>query len=306
MKLDPAIARKLSLDPATAHLSAHGGSGFSKTMKLLTTPPKHSSQSSTSAKHYFVKTGVGKDAATMFAGEYASLNAIHAAVPSLCPQAHAAGELEASPGTFYLVTDFLDLSSHDHTGTPRKGSGSGLSLVQKLARLHTTSAPIPEGCSTPVFGFPVTTCCGDSEQPNSYTESWAEFYAENRLLSILKKSERTNRQDPEMKSLVEKTAKFVVPRLLGDEHLNGGKGVQPVVIHGDLWSGNHGKGSIDGGAVEDVVFDPSSSYAHSEYELGIMKMFGGFGVTFLQEYHKLCPKTEPIEEYEDRISLYEL
>ena len=48
----------------------------------------------------------------------------------------------------------------------------------------------------------------------------------------------------------------------------------PVVIHGDLWSGNKGKGVIGGeGAVEEVVFDPSAVYGHSEYELGIMNMF---------------------------------
>ena len=37
-----------------------------------------------------------------------------------------------------------------------------------------------------------------------------------------------------------------------------------------------------------------------------MRMFGGFGSSFFNEYHKLCPKTEPVAEYEDRISLYEL
>lgn len=48
----------------------------------------------------------------------------------------------------------------------------------------------------------------------------------------------------------------------------------PVVIHGDLWSGNKGKGVIGGeGAVEEVVFDPSAVWGHSEYELGIMNMF---------------------------------
>lgn len=100
-----------------------------------------------------------------------------------------------------------------------------------------------------------------------------------------------------------------MPRLLGDGHLKDGATggpIVPVVVHGDLWSGNHGRGSIGAERVEEVVYDPSSCYAHSEYELGIMKMFGGFGKGFHDEYHKLKPRDEPIEEFKDRVDLYEL
>lgn len=41
------------------------------------------------------------------------------------------------------------------------------------------------------------------------------------------------------------------------------------------------------------------------YELGIMKMFGGFGSRFWTEYHNAMPKTAPEQEYDDRIKLYE-
>ena len=37
-----------------------------------------------------------------------------------------------------------------------------------------------------------------------------------------------------------------------------------------------------------------------------MSRFGGFGGDFLKEYHSICPKTEPVEEYDDRVMLYEL
>jgi fructosamine-3-kinase len=158
-----------------------------------------------------------------------------------------------------------------------------------------------------MFGFPVTTCCGDTPQDNSFKESWPDFYANNRLRFILHRSEISNGKDAELHKLVEATASTVVPRLLGDDHLNNGQGVTPVVVHGDLWSGNASRGSIgSNGDVEDVVYDPSACYAHSEYELGIMKMFGGFSGSFLREYHQLCPKTEPVNEYEDRVALYKL
>lgn len=182
-----------------------------------------------------------------------------------------------------------------------------MSLAAKLAKLHTTPAPVPEGHSEPMFGFPVATCCGDTPQENSYKESWADFYATNRLRFILRRSESKNGHDAELHKLVESTASTVVPRLLSAEHLNHGQGVTPVIVHGDLWSGNASRGSIGSdGDIQDVVYDPSACYAHSEYELGIMKMFGGFGGSFLKEYHQLVPKTEPLDEYDDRVALYEL
>ena len=196
-----------------------------------------------------------------------------------------------------MATDFLDL----RTSGP---DGSGESLARKLAHLHTTPAPIPEGFDQPMFGFPATTCCGSTPQDNSWRASWADFYADNRLRAILRQGIRSNGADQELSAAVERTASAVVPRLLGDGHL---KGVQPVVIHGDLWSGNHGRGRIAGeGGVEEVVYDPSAVYGHSEYELGIMRMFGGFGSSVWREYESLIPKAEPKKEWEDRVSLYEL
>jgi protein-ribulosamine 3-kinase len=216
-------------------------------------------------------------------------------VPSLCPRSRAHGPLDS--GGFFLATDFLDLGSSAH-------GGSGLSLAAKLARLHTTPAPAPPDGGEPQFGFPVATCCGATAQENGWRRSWADFYADNRLRAVLRAGERSNGRDGALAEAVDRTAGKVVPRLLGDGHL---KGVKPVVIHGDLWSGNHGRGIIGGqDGTEEVVFDPSSVYGHSEYELGIMRIFGGFGKAFWTEYGKLVPKSEPVEEYEDRLQLYEL
>lgn len=205
--------------------------------------------------------------------------------------------MQSSPEKFFLVTDFLDL------GYTASSGGSGESLAAKLARMHTTPAPKVDG-ESPAFGFPVPTCCGSTVQDNTWKKSWAEFYADNRLRSILRAGIKSNGPDAELEESVEKVAGVVVPRLLGDDHL---KGVMPVVVHGDLWSGNHSRGRIGGkGGAEEVVYDPSCVYGHSEYELGIMRMFGGFGSSFWKEYQKLVPKSEPEEEWEDRLQLYEL
>ncbi|KAL2116289.1 hypothetical protein VTJ04DRAFT_8456 [Mycothermus thermophilus] len=289
--VDPAILEALGLEPTSSKMVAHGGSGFSSTFKLIA--DKDGEQ-----RTYFVKTGFGPEAEVMFRGEHASLNALYSVDPSLnfVPRSHAHGPTH-SGGKFFLVTDFLELGSSAPGGT-------GLSLAAKLAKVHTTPAPIPPGYSKPMYGFPVTTCCGSTEQDNTWTESWAEFYAERRLRAILREGLRKNGPDKELAAAVEKVADKVVPRLLGDDHL---KGVYPVVVHGDLWSGNHGRGRIGGkGGAEEVVYDPACVYGHSEYELGIMRMFGGFGSGFWKEYERLVPKAEPKEEFEDRVALYEL
>lgn len=298
MKLDPAVRELLSLDLSNTNVSSHGGGGCSSASTSKIT----SKLNDGTEKCFFMKTGRGKDAEIMFEGEHSSLNALHVAVPSLCPQSFGWGQFASNPSTSFLVTDFLNLSSRY---APKS---SAPSLAAKLAKLHTTPAPIPDGYDTPQFGFPVTTCCGDTPQDNTYKSSWADFYANNRLRFILRRAESSNGTDRELHNLVEITASKVVPRLIGDEHLNNGNGVLPVVVHGDLWSGNAGCGTIGtkSGEAEDVIYDPSACYAHSEFELGIMKMFGGFGGNFLKEYHQLCPKAEPLEEYEDRVKLYEL
>jgi len=99
----------------------------------------------------------------------------------------------------------------------------------------------------------------------------------------------------------------IVPRLLGNGHLGGRRGIMPVLVHGDLWHGNKAYGSNPAWeGPEDILFDPSACYCHSEYEISIMRCFGGFSASFYHEYHRLVPKTEPIHEYEDRIALYQL
>ncbi|CEN61426.1 Putative Function: FN3K of H. sapiens phosphorylates fructosamine substrates (Precursor) [Aspergillus calidoustus] len=298
------ILRALSIaDPSQATLSTSAlGSGFTTTGTINATIDG-------TERKYFVKTS-SNGAATeeMFQGEYESLNAIASAVPGFCPRAVAWGPLEeGNEKSYFLATEFLDLGARGKKGE---------SLAQRLGKLHSTPAPKEPETGKRRFGFPVPTFCGDTRQANRWTESWADFYANERLLTILGTSEQRNGPDAGLRDLVERTASVVVPALLGDGHLGfdksgKGEGITPVVVHGDLWSGNADRGRIEGSGTEDeevgdVVYDPSACYAHNEYELGIMKMFGGFGSAFFSEYHRIVPKTEPVEEYEDRVKLYEL
>ena len=56
----------------------------------------------------------------------------------------------------------------------------------------------------------------------------------HRLSFILKQSEKNNGKDAALRRMVERTAGEVVPRLIGDGHLNNGRGATPVVVHGDV------------------------------------------------------------------------
>lgn len=288
--VDSAILEALGLDLANTKIASHGGAGFSISFKL-------SSTKDGKPINYFVKTGTGKESELMFKGEHESLNAIHNAVPNFCPKSYAHGAFAGNANKYFLATDFLDLNS-SATG------GSGVSLAAKLAKLHSTPAPIPEGFEKPMFGFPVTTCCGSTPQDNSWKETWAEFYADNRIRAVYRASVKSNGPDAELEKAVEKLAGTVVPRLVGEKTM---KDIKPVVIHGDLWGGNASRGQIAGqGGTEEVVYDSSAVYGHSEYELGIMRLFGGFPRSFWSEYDKLMPKAEPVAEWEDRLTLYEM
>jgi protein-ribulosamine 3-kinase len=81
---------------------------------------------------------------------------------------------------------------------------------------------------------------------NTFEAGWADLFGKRRLLAVLERSEGQNGKDTELRKTVEKTVSQVVPRLLGDGHLGGTEGVMPVVVHGDLWSGNRGRGSFVG------------------------------------------------------------
>lgn len=288
--VDSAVIALLTVDKSRASIEPYGQAEFS-------TPSKITTITEGKTDTYFMKTGPDGE---MFRGEYESLAALHAVVPSLCPQPIAQGKLADSPDHF-IITAFIDIEAS-------LGSLSGsLSLAQKLAQLHSTPAPIPRGFSKPVFGFHVPTCVGRTLQKNTWNRSWPKFFTENRLRAVSETVRDKHGTDTELQTLLDRVIKEVIPRLLGNGHLGGKEGVQPALVHGDLWSGNKARGRVGGkGGTEDVLFDAGSCYAHSEYELGIMRMFGGFSAGFFNEYHRLVPKTQPKSEYDDRLSLYQL
>ncbi|KAG8531939.1 uncharacterized protein KY384_003575 [Bacidia gigantensis] len=290
--LDEAVAEALGIQAISSIAEPHQAAGF-----FL--PEKITALVDGKRKLFYMKSGSNKE---MFESEHLSLMLLHKAVPTLSPKPLAWGKFKDS-NTWYLVTEWVDLEANEED----TGMEFGLTLAQKVAKLHTTIAPVPEGHKTPMFGFPITTYCGSTPVNNTYCGSWAKFYSEYRLRALAQIIEENHGTDKEFTDALNILIDNVVPKLLGNGHLGGKQGISPVLIHGDLWEGNKAKAKFDDrNGLEPVTFDPACSYSHSEFELGLMRMFGGFSAGFFNEYHHLIPKTEPKKEYEDRMQLYEL
>lgn len=118
------------------------------------------------------------------------------------------------------------------------------------------------------------------------------------MISSLLSNLRNKTQYNEVVTLGDEIVLTVIPFLLGPPLQ-----VEPVLLHGDLWSGNVG---VDSNTNEPVIYDPASFFGHNEAELSIMRMFGGFDAGFFEEYHKHRPKAHPVSEYDKRQLLYEL
>lgn len=186
-------------------------------------------------------------------GEKESLEAIAEAVLGFAPKPLLVGSLPN--GGAFLVTTFLQLSgSHD--------SRMQVLFARRLAQLHSTCSPNGK------FGFSVVTMCGTTEQDNTWENDWETFFRERRLKPMIDKCLKKYPNDFKLRELGETVIDKVIHHFLRDIE------VKPVLIHGDLWSGNWGVDSIKG---EPVVYDPCSYYAHNEMELSILTMFGSPG-----------------------------
>jgi fructosamine-3-kinase len=73
---------------------------------------------------------------------------------------------------------------------------------------------------------------------------------------------------------------------------------KPVLIHGDLWSGNY-MITKNGPA----LIDPAAYFADAEMEFSIITMFGGFSERFYNAYNGVNPLSPG---WEKRNKLYQL
>ena len=155
----------------------------------------------------------------------------------------------------------------------------------RLAKLHLAT-------KNKQYGFKRDNYLGTTKQINMWQDDWLIFWREQRLGWQLKLfSAKTSKDDPLLIS-----GERLMNKL---DELIGYINEPAVLLHGDLWSGNAAANDLG----EPVIFDPASYYGHREAEIGMMRLFGGFGPRCEAAYAEVWPLQDGSEQ---RIKLYRL
>jgi fructosamine-3-kinase len=152
-----------------------------------------------------------------------------------------------------------------------------------LAGLHQTGAPC--------FGREDRRTTGSRGLPNEPAATWAEFYGQSRLVPLAKLARDADVLPAETITRLE--------TLAGRLELFGAADEPPARLHGDLWAGNR---LVDDQGRSWLV-DPAAHGGHREFDLAMMRLFGGFGPACFQAYearHPLAPG------WEGRVALHQI
>ena len=209
----------------------------------------------------------------MFLREAESLNELRQASNGILqvPKVVFAKKVDNTPGM--LMLEYL---SSGYTRYDDEILGRGLATIHA----HRSSG----------FGFYHTNYCGATEQNNTWKDNWVQFFVENRIHYLLQLIYRKKMFSVSDMKIYEKLLERI-PDLLSNSSV-------PVLIHGDLWSGNY-MNTVNGPA----LIDPASYYAEREMEFAIITMFGGFSTRFFDAYNEVNPLET---DWKSRNQLYQL
>ena len=165
------------------------------------------------------------------------------------------------------------------------GSASEVSqekLGRALALLHQSA--------NDAFGWHRDNYIGSLAQHNSWESSWDSFFARRRLWVQYEKAVDAGflklREVPAVEQMIQKISTLVAE-------------VRPALLHGDLWGGNY----LVSKQNALYLIDPSVYFGHSEVDLAMTRLFGGFSSRFYEAYFEVSPALPGLE---DRIQLYQL
>lgn len=189
------------------------------------------------------------------------------------------GFCDESDGVRLLALEWIERGSLTLRGEEELGRG--------LARVHLAGAPAFG--ATPSWGggyrrSPMR--FNELSLPNDSRSTWAEFYAENRLLPLAVASFERGSFDAAGVAQVERLCERL-PDLAGDDE-------PPARTHGDLWSGNV-LPAADG---TPHLIDPVAHGGHREVDLALLSVFGGPGERCFAAYDELFPRADGHSERE--------
>ena len=226
----------------------------------------------TDGKRYFLKVNNARHH-PMFIAEAAGLDAIAATGTLRVPRTVAHG-VAGDQG--YLVLEYLELGSR----------GNARLLGERLAAMHR--------CTADQFGLAGDNFIGTTLQPNARTDDWVEFWRRHRLGFQLRLAAGKG-YGGRLQSLGEQLLDALPAFFAGYSPL-------PSLLHGDLWSGNHG--FLADGAP--AIFDPATYYGDRECDLAMTELFGGFPESFYAAYRTAWPLDPGYATRRDLYNLYHI
>jgi len=174
---------------------------------------------------------------------------------------------------------FLALEWIDEGGRPDDEAEFG----RDLARVHRAGLPS--------FGREDRRTTGSRALPNDPCDTWVEFYAMRRLAVLRRLAARAGALPD--RSLV------MLDRVIEQLADLGGPPEPPARLHGDLWAGNR----IIDRTGRSWLIDPAAHGGHREFDLAMMRLFGGFGPDAFAAYDAEFPLAEG---WEARVPLHQL
>lgn len=221
---------------------------------------------------YFVKHG-GPEACEMFAAEADGLAALAETGAVRTPAVIGIG---ADEGGACLVLEYLELRKLD-------SPADGERFAEALSELH--------GHTNDRFGWSRNNFIGRNPQPNAEGNSWARFFAYNRLAPQLALA-RANGFEGDLQRHGERLIDRLAALFLEYNP-------KASLLHGDLWHGNAAMTADN----QPALFDPAVHYGDRESDLAMCELFGGFPLSFYAAYRSAWPLNAG---YESRKALYAL
>ncbi|OBT90817.1 hypothetical protein VE02_00385 [Pseudogymnoascus sp. 03VT05] len=234
---------------------------------------------------------------------------VYAYLPDNVPKPVAFGSYKSDPDVHFFMAEYHDM-------TDNLPDVHELSVL--IAKLHRDSMGKPPNGK---YGYHVATHLGNIANDNTWTDTWEEFFtvAMRRMLML---EEKSHGQDPELTELSKALFEKVIPRMMRPlETGAGGRTIEPCLVHSDIWLGNV---KPDAETEEPIIFDSCAFWGHNEgnslvscslypeayqdHRLADLSCMRApryrMGEPYVREYHKLMPKSEPQEAWDDRNALY--